>query len=104
MFSVKRNNLHSFTLWPEASDIVSDTQYGRKSQLVSKAIIWFSKPREVIVDDGGVVRMVNMSEQIMAHQALMKRFNQVCKENVKLREELQKNESFISKMLKLFRK
>ena len=65
VFSVKRNNLHSFTLWPEASDIVSDTQYGRKSQLVSKAIIWFSKPREVIVDDGGVVLMVNMSEQIM---------------------------------------
>jgi len=47
---------------------------------------------------------VNMSEQIMAHESLMKRFNQVCKENVKLRDELQKNESFISKMLKLFGK
>lgn len=99
-----RNNLHSFTLWPQASEIVSNTQRGRKSQMVSKAIIWFSTPREVIVEDGGIVRMVNMSEQIMAHEALMKRYNQVCKENVKLREELQKNESFISKMLKLFKK
>jgi|TARA_R110002124_G_scaffold213183_1_gene379343 hypothetical protein len=99
-----RNNLHSFTLWPQASDIVSDTQHGRKSQLVSKAIIWFSTPREVIVEDGGIVRMVNMSEQIMAHESLMKRYNQVCKENVKLREECKKNESFITKMLKLFRK
>ena len=100
----RRHNLHSFTLWPEASDLVHQIQDGRKSQMVSKAIIWFSKPREVIVEDGGIVRMVNMSEQVMAHEALMKRYNQVCKENVKLREECKKNESFISKMLKLFRK
>ena len=68
--------------------------------MVSKAIIWFSAPREVIVEDGGIVRMVNMSEQIMAHEALMKRFNQVCKENVKLREELQNKRGFLSKLFK----
>jgi len=68
--------------------------------MVSKAIIWFSTPREVIVEDGEIVRMVNMSEQIMAHQSLMKRFNQVCKENVKLREELQNKRGFLSKLFK----
>ena len=99
-----RHNLHSFTLSGGASQIIGAVGRGKKSAYASKAIIWFSKPREVIVEDGGIVRMVNMSEQIMAHESLMKRFNQVCKENVKLREELQRNESFISKMLKLFKK
>jgi len=93
-----RNNLHSFTLWPQASDIVSNTQHGRKSLMVSKAIIWFSKPREVNTAYG--MRVVNMAEQIMAHEALMKRFNQVCKENVKLREELQNKRGFLSKLFK----
>tara|TARA_R110002124_G_scaffold69281_1_gene186593 strand:+ start:111 stop:419 length:309 start_codon:yes stop_codon:yes gene_type:complete len=100
----KRNQYHSFSLWPQASQIVTDVQSGRKSRYVSKAIIWFSKPREVIVEDGGIVRMVNMSDQIMAHQELIERYGKVCKENRILRDELKKNESFISKMLKLFRK
>ena len=99
---MKRNNLHSFTLWPQASEIVSNTQNGRKSMMVSKAIIWFSVPREVNTAYG--MRVVNMSEQIMAHEELIKRYTKVCKENVKLREELQKNESFISRMLKVFGK
>ena len=98
----KRNQYHSFSLWPDASQIVTDVQSGRKSRYVSKAIIWFSKPREVNTAYG--MRVVNMSEQIMAHEELIKRYTKVCKENVKLREELQKNESFISRMLKVFGK
>ena len=97
-----RHNLHSFTLSGGASKIISGIGRGRKSAYASKAIIWFATPREVNTAYG--MRVVNMAEQIMAHEALMKEFNRVCKENVKLREELQKNESFISKMLKLFGK
>ncbi len=97
-----RHNLHSFTLSSGASKIISDIGRGRKSAYASQAIIWFSTPREVNTAYG--MRVVNMAEQIMAHEALMKQFNRVCKENVKLSEELQKNESFISKTLKLFKK
>jgi len=103
-----RHNLHSFTLSGGASKIISEIGRGRKSAYASKAIIWFSKPREVIVSEeegyGYSVRMVNMGEQIMGHEELIKRYTKVCKENQKLREEVQKNESFISKMLKLFGK
>jgi len=98
----KRNQYHSFSLWPDASQIVTDVQSGRKSRYVSKAIIWFSKPREVNTAYG--MRVVNMSEQIMAHEELIERYGKVCKENRILRDELKKNESFISKMLKLFKK
>ena len=95
-----RHNLHSFTLSSGASKIISDIGRGRKSAYASKAIIWFSTPREVIVEDGGIVRMVNMAEQIMAHEALMKQFNRVCKENVKLSEELHNKRGFLSKLFK----
>jgi len=102
-----RHNLHSFTLSGGASKVISDIGRGRKSAYASKAIIWFSTPRQVIQswgeDSRANLSIVNMSEQIMAHESLMKRFNQVCKENVKLREELKKNESFISRMLKVFK-
>jgi len=102
-----RHNLHSFTLSGGASKIIQGVRSQRKSAYASKAIIWFSKPREVIVSEeegyGYPVRMVNMAEQIMAHDSLMKEFNRVCKENVKLREELEKNESFISRMTKFFK-
>ena len=47
----KRNNLHSFTLWPKASDHVANTKRGKKSQMVSKAIEWFNKPQDFIVKD-----------------------------------------------------
>ena len=40
--------------------------------MVSKAIIWFSVPREVNTAYG--MRVVNMSEQIMAHEELIKRY------------------------------
>ena len=70
----QRHNLHSFTLWPRASQIVTQVSSGRKSQYVSKAIIWFAEPQEVISE---------------------KEYTE---------DELKKNESFISKMLKLFAK
>lgn len=107
----QRHNLHSFTLWPRASQIVTQVSSGRKSQYVSKAIIWFAEPQEVISEkeytEDGVIphhQVLDLSEQIMNHQALIERYRKVCIENEKLLEELRKNESFISKMLKLFRK
>ena len=87
-----RNNLHSFTLWPKASDIVSKVKRGRKSQFVSKAIIWYDTPA------GELAR--KMETRIEAHEQLMKRFSEVCRE----REELKKSQSFISKMRKKWSK
>tara|TARA_B100000676_G_C18040985_1_gene824950 strand:- start:1694 stop:1963 length:270 start_codon:yes stop_codon:yes gene_type:complete len=83
---MKRNNLHSFTLWPKASEIVSKIKRGRKSQFVSKAIIWYDTP------PGELSR--KMEARIEAHEQLMERFSEVCRE----REELKKSQSFISKM------
>lgn len=81
-----RNNLHSFTLWPKSSDIVSKIKRGRKSQFVSKAIIWYDTP------PGELSR--KMEARIEAHEQLMERFSEVCRE----REELKKSQSFISKI------
>ncbi len=81
-----RNNLHSFTLWPKASDIVSKIKRGRKSQFVSKAIIWFDTP------SGELAR--KLEDRIEAHEQLIERFRLVCIE----RDELKKTQSFISKM------
>lgn len=44
----KRNHLHSFTLDPGASEFIHKIRKGDKSKLVSKAIQWYSKPREFI--------------------------------------------------------
>ena len=87
-----RNNLHSFTLWPKASEIVQRIKRGRKSQFVSKAIIWYDTPQ------GELSR--KMEARIEAHEQLMKRFSEVCRE----REELKKTQSFISKMRKKWSK
>lgn len=87
-----RNNLHSFTLWPKASDIVSKIKRGRKSQFVSKAVIWYDTP------PGELSR--KMQARIEAHEQLMERFSEVCRE----REELKKSQSFISKMRKKWSK
>jgi len=81
-----RNNLHSFTLWPKASEIVQRIKRGRKSQFVSKAIIWYDTP------PGDLSR--KMEARIEAHEELMQRYSEVCRE----REELKKTQSFISKM------
>ena len=83
---MKRNNLHSFTLWPKSSEIVRKIKRGRKSQFVSKAIIWYDTP------PGELSR--KMEARIQAHEELMKRYSEVCRE----REELKKSQSFISKI------
>jgi len=110
-----RHNLHSFTLSSGASKIINKIRRGKKSAYASKAIIWFSEPQEVITEkhwvdqEGPEPYLVNhhevldLSEQIMSHYELMDRYSKVCKENVKLREELQKNESFVGRMLKVFK-
>jgi hypothetical protein len=80
-----RNNLHSFTLWPKASDIVSKIKRGRKSQFVSKAIVWYDTPA---------------AEQARAHQKLIERYREAQLRIV----ELEKSQSFISKMRKKWSK
>jgi len=82
---VKRNNLHSFTLWPKSSEIVQRIRHGRKSQFVSKAIIWFDSPA---------------GEQARQHQELIERY----RKSQLLIKELEKNQSFISKMRKKWSK
>ncbi len=58
-YNMKRNNLHSFTLWPKSSAIVQKIKRGRKSQFVSKAIIWYDMPAQ---------------ESAQAHAELIERF------------------------------
>ena len=110
-----RHNLHSFTLSGPASKIIGEIGRGKKSAYASKAIIWFSKPQEVITEKHWVGefgnetvvhhhQVLDLAEQIMNHKELMDRYSKVCKENQKLREEVQKNESFITRMLKVFKK
>ena len=88
----KRNNLHSFTLWPKASAIVSKIKRGRKSQFVSKAIIWFDTPQ------GELAR--ELDQRIEDHKKLIVRFAEAQKYII----ELEKSQSFISKMRKKFKK
>lgn len=120
----RRNNLHSFTLWPKASDYVSKVRRGKKSQMVSKAIEWYNEPREFIlkeyeyestVEDGEVggriglepgtrkytrnIRMIDLSEFVEANENLQKRFAEVCTELA----DLKKRRSFISKLRSLFK-
>jgi len=110
-----RHNLHSFTLSGGASKIISEIPRGRKSAYASKAIIWFSKPQEVITEKHWVGEfghevvvphheVLDLSDFVMSQRELMRRYAKINIENEKLREELDKNESFISKMLKLFGK
>ena len=110
-----RHNLHSFTLSGGASKIIGQIGRGKKSAYASKAIIWFSKPQEVITEKHWIGEfghevvvphheVLDLSEFVMGQRELMRRYSKVCNENKKLRDEIQKNESFISKMLKLFKK
>jgi len=80
-----RNNLHSFTLWSTASDIVSKIKRGRKSQFVSKAIVWYD---------------TTPGEQARAHQELIERYREAQLRIV----ELEKSQSIISKMRKKWTK
>ena len=95
-----RNNLHSFTLKYEASKIVRREPRGRKSRFVSDAIFWYDRIGIRTKDN----QELKIRELVETNQRMVKNHARVCKENFKLREELEKNESFISKMLKLFRK
>lgn len=81
-----RNNLHSFTLWPKSSEIVRKIKRGRKSQFVSKAIIWYDSPK---------------GEQARAHQALMERYREA---QVKIRELEAIPPSFIYRLRKKLKK
>ncbi|MBO02809.1 MAG: hypothetical protein CMG35_09255 [Candidatus Marinimicrobia bacterium] len=75
----RRNNLHSFTLWPKASDIVSKIKQGRKSQFVSRAIVWFDSPK---------------ADRFRAHEELIERYREAQLQIL----ELKKSQSFISKI------
>ena len=88
-----RNNLHSFTLWPKSSEIVRKIKRGRKSQFVSKAIIWYDTPA---------------GEQARNHQNLIDRFRNAqytiheLMTEIEILDtkvyELKKTQSFISKI------
>jgi hypothetical protein len=75
-----RNNLHSFTLWPKSSEIVRKIKRGRKSQFVSKAIIWYDSPA---------------GEQAQQHQKLIERYRE---SQIKIAELEKIPKSFIYKM------
>jgi len=116
----KRNNLHSFTLWPKSSAIVEGIKSGKKSQFVSKAIAWYSGEREFIIKEytyestlEGVegltpgtrtyernIRLLDLSELVEANEQLQERFAEVC---IELRE-MKKSRSFIWKIRNLFKK
>jgi len=102
-----RHNLHSFTLSGGASKIISDIGRGKKSAYASKAIIWFSEPREVITEkqytDEGFIphyEVLDLSDFIMSQRELMRRYAKINIENEKLREELQNKRGFLSKLFK----
>ena len=75
-----RNNLHSFTLWSKSSEIVRKIKRGRKSQFVSKAIIWYDSPA---------------GEQAQQHQKLIERYRE---SQIKIAELEKIPKSFIYKM------
>ena len=87
-----RNNLHSFTLWPKASNIVSKIKRGRKSEFVSKAVIWYDTP------PGELAR--KMEARIEAHEQLIENFREAQLRIV----ELEKSQSFIYKIRKKMQK
>ncbi|AXH79502.1 MAG: hypothetical protein [Circular genetic element sp.] len=111
-----RNNLHSFTLDTGASKAIRSVRRGSKSKFVSRCVNWFTHFHCTDWTDGegklwrsGTQIKPQFIDQriqdfLEAHEQLLENHKEVCIENAKLREELQKNESFISKMLKLFGK
>jgi len=88
----RRNSLHSFTLWPKASNIVSKIKRGRKSEFVSKAVIWYDTP------PGELAR--KMEARIEAHEQLIENFREAQLRIV----ELEKSQSFIYKIRKKMQK
>tara|TARA_B100000214_G_scaffold234291_1_gene171199 strand:- start:1394 stop:1750 length:357 start_codon:yes stop_codon:yes gene_type:complete len=118
---MKRNNLHSFTLYPEASDHVQNIKRGRKSAYVSQAIIWYSKPREFVFKEEEYYSNFNdeklgITEGVRTYQNRLEVYNisnlvaardklqTLVLEYAKRIEELEKSQSFISKMRKKWSK
>jgi len=109
------NRIHSFTLNPGASEIISKVNKGKKSRFVSNAISWYAKPREYVMKphnytniDGDVVeteyevKMFNISELVEAQDSILDKFTQVCIERDELRSKL--NQSIWQKLSSKFSK
>jgi len=110
----KRNNLHSFTLWPKASNHVHNCRRGKKSQMVSKAIEWYNKPREFIIREHEYhskmddevktytrkIRLIDLSDLVEANDQLQKRYAEAM---IRIAD-LEKPQSFIYKIRNLFKK
>jgi len=111
-----RRNLHSFTLDSGASKAIQSVRRGSKSNFVSRCVNWFTHfhTTDWTDDEGRLWRSgaqikghfidQRIQDFLESHEQLVLRHREVCIENAKLREELVKNESFISRMLKVFRK
>jgi len=110
----KRNHLHSFTLTPEASQIITEVRNGKKSLWASRAITWFGEPREFIIKkhtytttDGEERKytrrtgMIDLSELIEGNEKLQERLSGVC---IELRDLKLKRQSFIGKIANFLRK
>ena len=92
-----RNNLHSFTLFTQASKIIrKEAKHRRGSKFASKAIIWYDK---VGIRTPQYQNKL-LKELIEDQEKLMQTLREVCLE----RDELKKSQSFISKMRKKFQK
>jgi len=111
-----RRNLHSFTLDSGASKAIQSVRRGSKSNFVSRCVNWFVHFHctDWTDDEGRLWRSgtqikghfidQRIQDFLEGHEELVARHREVCIENAKLREELVKNESFISRMLKVFKK
>ena len=119
--SMPRNNLHSFTLYPEASRHIANIKRGRKSAYVSQAIIWYSKPREYVFKEEEYYSNLNdeklgITEGVRKYKNRLEVYNisnlvaardklqALVLEYAKRIEELEKSQSFISKMRKKWSK
>ncbi len=92
-----RNNLHSFTLTSQASKIIRrEAKHRYGSKFASRAIIWYDKVAIRKPQHGEKL----LKELIEDQEKLMENFRLVCIE----RDELEKTQSFISKMRKKWTK
>ena len=112
---MKRNNLHSFTLYHEASKHVQNIKRGNKSAYVSQAIIWYSQPKEHVFKEEEYYSTLNdeklgITEGVRTYQNRLEVYNisnlvaardslqALVLEYAKRIEELEKSQSFISKI------
>jgi len=107
-----RNNLHSFTLSTDASKAVYTVKRGKKSKFVSGCIEWYTRfyCSDWTDENGNLYRTgqnikprileQRISEFIENHEKLLERYANSQKYIL----ELEKSQSFISKMRKKFKK